>query len=248
MPVFDPEIDRLLYDDEDGMEVGLDEVQLLDDPAPKRVARLIALLEADDPYLVAQVTEVLAAWAVPEGLDSVEEAAKAGGPPGEPLTPHRLYGYDETLDRYAEAVKVALLNGASPTRVRRIYQQLLSVYGPVQFESRLKRALLKWKGEPLVAEVEQAIDRALGEGHPYMASQLLPVLARWDEGAFWAQLEHFEDLKPRTPDFRANIAEALGHIGGARARAQLEVLSGCDSAAVRDEARKALGAGRTGRR
>lgn len=235
-----PETEQLLYAGPDGEMIGLEEVQLLDDAPRERVERLEALLRADDRSLAAQATEVLAAWAIPSGLAAVEAAAKAGRQPGEALSPHRIHGYDETLDRYATAVQIGLLNGAPMDTARRIYRRMLAVYGPVKYESRLKYALLSWEGEPLAVETQEAILRTLRRGHPYMASQLLPVLARWDQPRYQAVAAAFDGSPAGTPDHRANIAQALGYIPSEAARAQLEALAHCGVDVVTDEVRKAL--------
>lgn len=230
---------KALYEDEYGEVIGIDEMQLLDEPPPGRVPQLRALLRGDDAWVAFQAAEVLTAWGDDEGMAYFERLVPDWPAEGRDYYPHRIYGYDDALDHVADAASVYLLSGGDAARATALFRALLARYGPVVFESRLKAALLK-RGDPALApDVRAAIARAEAQGRPYLASQLLPVLARWEGRAALPVLERFLDASDR-PNPRTNVAEALRYVDPAAAGPLLARLAADPDRVVADEARASL--------
>lgn len=236
----DPEAYRLLYEDEEGVPVGLDQVMLLS-PAPlDRVPTLKPLLEAEDQYVAFQAAMVLAAWGVDAGVLHLEGMIDHADPQAEPLMPHRIRGYENCYDLMADAVDCYEMNGGAPEVAIRIYGKLLALYGHFDFECALKDVLLNGHHRELIDLIERAFRRALGKSKIYLASQLLPLLAAWAPKTFWNLLPQIERRVGGTPDPANNIAEALGHIHTKESIDRLEALARDPKAVVANEAKAAL--------
>ncbi len=127
----------------------------------------------------------------------------------------------------------------------RVFGKLLALYGPCFFESKLKRALLRLDLPALAPDVRAALERALGLDRAYLASQLLPPLARWEGEAIRPLLAQILST-PRegcAPDPLSNVAEALGYLPGPDSRHQLEQYARSQYPAISEEARRALARG-----
>ena len=225
MALYSPEIQHLLYEDDAGRVIGLDKVQLLDPVPTARLAPVRALLSSPDEYLAYQAASVLTAWGDAAGLRHLEQLIDGRVDQRLTLAPHRIWDYDNGYDEMAWAVD---LYGLSPEVQRpaqlRVLGKLLALYGPCFFESNLKAALLDL--EPaLAAELAPAMRAALArtqeKGQLYLASQLLPPLARVDSAAARTLLDAFPGLlrkvvpKPSAGEadsIRANVLEALGYL------------------------------------
>lgn len=240
MPLSKEEIYHLLYEDDQGNVIGLDEVQLLDPPPLERAPALLELLKSDDLYLVYQAAIVLAAWGEEAGLDKIEELIDMRVHIYEEIAPQRIEDYDNVYDELAYAVHLYGLTGKRPEARERIYGKLLELYGPCWFESKLKYVLLKSDFSNLAPNVRAAIERALSLERAYLASQLLPVLARWEPFEAWQLAPRFINQPSQTPDPMANVAEALGYIKKPESEELLNHLSRHQDAAVAEEARKSL--------
>lgn len=243
MTAHSEDIQRLLYQDEDGRVVGLDEVQLLDPVPAGRIGPVRALLGAGDLYLAYQAALVLTAWGDPAGLSEIEAFVDARVDRQMEFAPHRIYDYDNVYDELAEAVYLFGLSSVDHRADRlRVLQKILALYGPCGFESKLKRALLRLDFPELAPDVRDALERALALGDVYLASQLLPPLARWEGEAVRPLLARVAAAPrdPRRPDPLSNVAEALGFLPGPDSRHRLEQFARSADRAVSDEARRAL--------
>lgn len=245
MTNYSPEIRHLLYEDEDGEVVGLDEVQLLDPVPTERIAPTRALLHSPDLYLVYQAALVLTAWGDPAGLLQIEAMVDARVDRQMEFAPHRIYDYDNVYDEMADAVYVYGLSSDAQQEDRlRVFRKLLALYGPCYFESKLKSALLRMEfAGVLVPEMRDALERAQGLGRLYLASQMLPPLARWEGEAVRPLLDRFMTApaeRERAPDPHANVAEALGYLPGLGSRRRLEQMARSLERAVAEEARASL--------
>lgn len=245
MTDYSPEIRHLLYEDENGAAVGLDEVQLLDPVPAERIAPTRALLHSADLYLVYQAALVLTAWGDPAGLLQIETMVDARVDRQMEFAPHRIYDYDNVYDEMASAVYGYELSSEAQREERlRVFRKLLALYGPCYFESKLKYALLKTELAPdLVPDMQDALTRAETLGHRYLASQLLPPLARWEGEAVRPLLEQFSapPVKPeRAPDPRANVAEALGYLPGIDSRRQLDQMAQSPQQSIAEAAQASL--------
>jgi|GEM_PF-1125863 len=225
MPRYSPEIDHLLYEDEAGTVVGLDEVQLLDPVPTTRIGPVRALLSSPDEYLAYQAATVLTAWGDAAGLRHLEQLVDGRVDQRLTLAPHRIWGYDNVYDEMARAVACyALSSDAEWPARRRLLGKLLALYGPCFFESNLKATLLGLKltlAAELVPAVRAALARTQAQGQLYLASQLLPPLARVEGAAARGLLDPFPALlrqaapQPSAGEadcIRANVLEALGHL------------------------------------
>lgn len=238
----DPRTYHLLYEDRDGSVIGVDEMQLLEEPIAERVPALRELLGSDDGYVAFQAAQILAAWGDADGIAYFERLVADWPAEGPGYYAHRIHDYDNTADLVAEAVHVYLLSGGDQGRVTRLFGALLGLYGPLQFESRLKDALLR-RGDPALADaVRQAVLRAANLGRPYLASQLLPVLARWRGDEALPLLDRFAAAADDRPSPRLNVAEALRYLPPADARPRLERLAADPDAVVAATARESLSA------
>ncbi len=240
MTFTESEVHHALYEDESGNEIGLDEVQLLDPVPVARTPVLQSLLGGPDLYRVYQAALILTAWANPHGLDKTEELVEKHICDEVELAPHRVEGYDNAYDEFAEAVHISGLSG-SPAEVRkRLYGKLLGLYGDALFESKLKHALLQSGFAELAHGVKAAMYRSLTNGHPYLASQLLPVLAKWTPAEAWNLISQFPRTAQLKPDPTANLAEALGYIDTPESQQLLRELRAHRDPAVAEEARRSL--------
>ena len=122
----------------------------------------------------------------------------------------------------------------------RIFGKLLRMYGPCAFESKLKHALLRSDFHGLSSEVLAAIERSLAGGHQYLASQLLPVLARWRPEEAKGLFGRFTSLPAQTPNPLVNVAEAWGYIKTAESKAALKKLSAHGDNVVAEQARESM--------
>ncbi len=240
MSVSASEIQRLLYEDEDGRIVGLDEVQLLDPPPLSRIPAVKSLLKETDLYVVFQAALVLAAWGDSEGLAKIEELINKRVHTIQEFAPHRIYDYDNVYDELAYAVYLYGLSSKHETDRKRIFEKLLRLYGPSQFESKLKYALLKSDFHELSPAVKEAIERAVALNRPYLASQLLPVLARWEPGKAWDLIPQFLSYPRQTPDPVLNVAEALGYINRSESKNLLRDLENSSDTLIAQKARESL--------
>ncbi|WP_223648956.1 hypothetical protein [Hymenobacter psoromatis] len=225
MALYSPEIQHLLYENDAGRVIGLDKVQLLDPVPTARLGPVRALLSSPDEYLAYQAASVLTAWGDAAGLRHLEQLIDGRVDQRLTMAPHRIWDYDNGYDEMAWAVD---LYGLSPEAQRpaqlRVLGKLLALYGPCFFESNLKAALLDL-ALPLAAELGPAMRAALARtqeaGQLYLASQLLPPLARVDSAAARRLVDAFPGLlrqaapKPSAGEadsIRANVREALGYL------------------------------------
>ncbi len=238
MPLSEAEIAHLLYESDDGEVVGLDEVQLLEPPPIGRIPAVRELLEHDDPYVAFQAAVVLAAWGERTGLARIERFIDERVHETTEIAPHRIKDYDNVYDELAYAVHLFGLSGEQTDDRLRILRKLLRLYGVCAFESKLKYALLRSEMRELLGDVREALERAWESRDEYLASQLLPVLARWDPEAAWALVPRFLEARDRTAV--ANVAEALASIDTPESRSLLERLAADPERAVATQAQESL--------
>lgn len=233
---------HLLYEDEGGKVVGLDEVQLLEPVPAERIPALRTLLVGEDERLRFEAAVVLAAWGDEEGISAIEELIDGRVDARVTISPHRIYGYDNVYDELAQATHRYGLSGGNRSTIKRIYRKLLGLYGPIRFESRLKYALLREEHltDEFYPDVVAAIERAFNSGEAYLASQLLPVAAKWRQDAAMRLIAPFVGRTRQVPDPAANVAEALKYIPSPESRAALVVLATHPDRAVAEEANESI--------
>ncbi|TGE28059.1 hypothetical protein [Hymenobacter metallicola] len=209
---YPPHIYQALYTDEAGEVIGLDEVQLLDPVPTARIPELTSLLASDDVYLAYQCGLVLAAWGVEAGVEYLGQLVDTRIDKLVELEPHRLSGEDNVYDVIAEALGIAVLSEYDQHQILLILGRILALYGECYFESRLKATLLRLDASALLPAIKQAVQLALEHKRYYQASQLLPVLAKYDTAYALAQVTQFEQLLGQDERIRYNLAEMREHL------------------------------------
>lgn len=212
MQIRKSDVEAALFTDEHGVVVGLDEVQLLEHPPEGRIAVLHEALGMDDLELRYRASIVLAAWGDDKGLNAIEDLIDIRIDELGVNIPHRILSYNNIFDELAYAVYLYGDVGQRTADQVRIYKKLLSIYGPCDFESKLKTALLCSEYKELFGDVENACRRSIDLGKKYLASQLLPVIARWDQATAWKLIPLFLEEAVVTPNPTANVVEALKYV------------------------------------
>ena len=144
-----------------------------------------------------------------QGLDDIERLIDLRIDTKEITVPHRIYGYNNIYDEFAYAVYLFRHSGRRVHDQKRIYSKLLELYGPCGYEWRLKSALLESGFRDLLPDVERACRRALAADRVYLASQLLPVTAKWVSERVWSLIPLFLRSLAQTPNPVAHVAVAL---------------------------------------
>jgi hypothetical protein len=197
-----------LYTDETGEVIGLDEVQLLDPIPVERIPKLMARLGDADLYLAYQCGLVLAAWGVREGVLYLQRLVATRVDKTADFELHRLWGQDKVYDMIAEALGIALLSGYAKREIVELIRNILKLYG----ERRLKQVLLDLEEPELFPLIKQAMSLALDHKRDYQASQLLPVLGRYDSRYARSQLALFEGLIMQDDRIRYNLDEMRNYL------------------------------------
>lgn len=202
---------QALYTNEEGQLIGLDEVQLLDPVPTGRIPALLPLLTTDDPYLAYQAGLVLAAWGVEAGVAYLRHLVDIRIDQTTELAPSRLTGEDNVYDVIGEALGLAVLSGYDEHAITTGLASVLGLYGECFFEGKLKNILLQLDLPNVLPAVKQAVQLALEHGRYYQASQLLPVLAKYDRPYALSQTALFEGLTAQDPRIAYNLAEMREH-------------------------------------
>lgn len=198
---------QALYTDEAGSVVGLDEVQLLDPVPAGRIPELLPLLAGSDLYLAYQAGLVLAAWGVEQGVDYLRHLVAIRIDKTAELAPGRLTGEDNVYDVIADALGLAVLSGYAEQPIESLLRSVLALYGECFFESKLKMTLLHRDFPELLLATKQAATLALEHDRYYQASQLLPVLAKYDYPYALTQVALYERLVAQDARIAYNLTE-----------------------------------------
>ena len=205
---YPPDIYNALYTDETGEVVGLDEVQLLDPIPRERIPVLVNLLTGEDLYLAYQCGLVLAAWGVEQGVRYIHHLVTIRIDKLANFEPHRLWGQDNVYDVIARALSITLrFTDYNKEEIITALSEILSLYGECFFESKLKYALIDSDVSQLLLDIKQAMQSALSHERYYQASQLLPVLAKYDKVYAFAQIDMFQKLIAKDKRIQYNLEE-----------------------------------------
>ncbi|HEX8660152.1 MAG TPA: hypothetical protein VF690_21590 [Hymenobacter sp.] len=197
-----------MYTDEFGEVVGLDEVQLMKDELSGRTELLTGLLRQNDLYLAYQCGLILAAWGISEGVDYLEYLVETRIDKTAEFESHRLWGEDNVYDVIAEALEIAAsVNNYDRFLIIRVLKKIIFLYGECFFESKLKQALINLNEQSLLPDIKQAMNLALDSERYYQASQLLPVLAKYDKVYAFAQVATFQNLIVKDKRIQYNLEE-----------------------------------------
>ncbi|MEZ0609897.1 hypothetical protein ACAW74_15370 [Fibrella sp. WM1] len=212
MSLFNEELNQLLYADQTGEIIGLDEVQLLDPIPEERIPAIIALLSADDLYAAYQAGLILAAWGVEAGVDFLHSLVIQRIDQTITLEPHRLWDEDNVYDVIADALSVAILSGYEVEKILTVIRPILALYGTCYFESKLKHVLVKLNTPALLPNIEEALQLALDNKRYYQASQLLPVIAHYNTASALSKLPTFRNLVSKDKRIKYNIDEMRAYL------------------------------------
>ncbi len=207
------EIYLLLYTNEDGEEIGLEEVQLLDPPIASRISDLIELLSNNDIYIVYQSTLILASWGINEGIEKLEEFIDTKIHRIGRIDPDRINGRDNVYDNLSEAVDYYELSGGDTRIIERLYKKILNLFPDQFFRGRIQVALQSSSvTSKLLFEISTAIEKTV-QNNLFQASLLLPALAKHDNKVAHEIIKrHFHPKKNLHKDAMENVAEALQFI------------------------------------
>jgi len=200
------------YIDEDG-NIGEDlyEVQLLDDISPERTQKLIALLGHQNEFITYQAMLILLAWGVDEGFDKLDNFIAEESK--EEFEPHRIYGEDNVYDVVSHALYISTYNTENEDKIIPYLKKILATYGDKFFESKLKYVLLNMeKATQLLPEIKVAITSALDNKRYYQASQLLPVIAKFDKTPVNKYAATFTPLIQKDKRIEYNLQEMKEHL------------------------------------
>ncbi|WP_298546286.1 hypothetical protein [uncultured Aquimarina sp.] len=179
------EIYNILYHyiDEDGNEgEDLREVQLMEDFSQERIDKLIELINHKDTYISYQSMLILIAWGLDEGFQELDKFIDNNLDTETKFEPHRIYGEDNVFDVISDALYISTYNTDDEHKILPYISQFLKIYGDKFFESRLKHVLLKMSlTKTFLLDIKLAIESAISNKRYYQASQLLPVIAKYQE-------------------------------------------------------------------
>lgn len=231
---------HLLYTDEFGDDVGLDEVQLLDPPLEERVPKLCEMLNSSNAYLSYQSALVLTAWGKDIGLNKVTQFIDTEIVSTFEFSPHRITDEDNVYDDLSYAIYLYGLSGGDRDKMLDVFKKILAIYPKYFFESKLKHGLIKTEFVELTFPIEKAIKETLSKGRVYQASQLLPVLAKLNPKKGWEMIPSFTSFSRVEPDPIINVTEALKYCSSKESINLLKQYSSSDSSIIADEAKKSL--------
>lgn len=231
---------KLLYTDEDGVVVGLDEVQLIDPPIIERVPALIDLLDSTNHLVVYESALILSAWGFDFGVDKIELMIDSDSSLPVELSPNRINGEDNCFDEMAYAIYLYGLSGGSMTKVKELFCKFLKIYPRHFFESKLKYVLLKSNICELADDVCMAIITTHKNGRIYQAGQLLPVLSLYNPSKGWGVISDLITNKDLMPYLAVNIAESLKFIKTMESLDLLRSLMQFSRSEVADEVQNSL--------
>jgi len=202
------EIRGLLYATDNDEEFGLDEVQLMEEIPVDRIPKLINLLDNESKFIAYQAMLILTAWNIEEGFKKASAFIKEQPDKDYEFEPHRIWGADEAYDYIANALYKATFNGRNVDDIIPFYIELLKLYGVKYFDSKFKRRLMKiGKRTELLPFIIKAINSALENERYFQASQLLPVIAKYEKSVINGYIKRFETLVKHDERIQYNLDE-----------------------------------------
>ncbi len=208
----DQEIYQLLYyykDEEDGTEgYDLSEVQLLDIDK-ERAEKLIKLLDNENLFIAYQSMLILIAWGYNEGFSKFDQFILERWDIKEKFSPNRINGEDNVYDEFSYAFLISTYNTISQAQLFPYFVKILDLYGISFFESKLKSVLLKLEIlSPLLSDtIEKGMISAIDNKRYYQASQLLPVVSKYNRLLLNKFEKIFKDLEDTDKRIKFNLDE-----------------------------------------
>lgn len=213
---------RLLYCDDSGETVGLEEVQLLDPWPTDRLGPLRTLLVEGDPTARFHSMLVLVAWGDSVGLEAANRFLHNKQDDASGISTHRLHGRNLAYDELADALGLSLANNVDRAEVTALAVQLLQLFRTEFFESGLERLLSALADPELQDEILRAIGDVSSQGRVQEASELLPALASINPDLTWRTIHNmFSNQDGYLPEALTGIAFAFGRIKTSEALEEL---------------------------
>ncbi len=236
------EQDHLFNDDAAGERVGQTAVSMLDPVPAERVPRMRLLLGHRDILVVLEAARVLTSWGDAVGLNKLEELIDVRVHRLAEFYPHSIYGYDNVYDVLADSLSDLRYRGNDLRREQRqrVFEKLLALYGEFEFRGELKGALLVCDFAQLEGPIDQAMTRAFHYQRTYLASQLLPPLARFNPARAVQRCPEFSGFARLSPNPEVNVAEALVYVPPEISRPQLEKLTQHRDKVIAQQAKSSL--------
>jgi hypothetical protein len=200
------------YKDDDGEEgYNLFNVQTLDDKDKNRIEILKGILNNEDKYIAYQAMLILLSWGIKEGVDKLNVFIEEKWQEKLEFEPHRIYNEDNVFDVIADALDIAWYNSTDRVWIIDKMKILLSFYGIMFFEGKLKKVLLKRDeiAKSLLIEIQTAMQSALLNKRYYQASQLLSVINKYDKNYVHSIIPEFEKLSQIDNRINFNLEELL---------------------------------------
>jgi hypothetical protein len=205
--------DALYYYKDDDGEEGYDlfNVQTSDDKDKNRIEILKGILNNEDKYIAYQSMLILLSWGVKEGVDKLNVFIEEKWYEKLEFEPHRIYNEDNVFDVIADALDIAWYNSTDRAWVIEKIKILLSFYGTMFFEGKLKNVLLKRDelAKGLLIEIKSALESSLLNKRYYQASQLLSVINKYDKNYVHSIIPEFEKLSQIDNRINFNLEELL---------------------------------------
>jgi len=212
----DKEINDLLYVDESGEISTLFDVQLMEDIPRDRIPKLIKLLKSKDKYISYQAMLLLIAWGIEEGYNQLDFFIENELDTIYEYEPHRIWGADNVYDYISESLEISTYNTKETQKIISYLNRFLSFYNEKFFDSKLKEVLLKIEHKlnqeskkVISANIIRAIDNTIKSEKYFQASQLLPVLAKYENSRVEQYVSKFIQLLKFDKRIQHNLDQLL---------------------------------------
>lgn len=241
---------RLLYCDDSGAVIGLDEVQYFEPHRRDRIEPLRQLFTSSDPTARFHSMLILVAWADPAGIDAANRYVHSNHHSTTSVSFHRLNGRDTSFDELADAFAIASIPNSQDEQINRdalrpIAKRFLVLFRTEFFEHGLERFLSSLADPTLEPEIVRAVQDAAASGHQRQASDLLPAVAVTNPELAWTTIPTFQHDGEPIPGTGTGLAKTLGRIHTPEATAALNQLLHSDQPGVAFAAELALRQHRT---
>ncbi|TPN88918.1 hypothetical protein [Aquimarina algicola] len=202
------------YIDEDGNQgEDLREVQLMENFSKERINKLIDLTSNEDQYISYKAMLILISWGIDKGFQKLDEFIDNKLDMVTEFEPHRIYGEDNVYDVISDALYISTYNTENEEKILPYIHQMLKMYGNNFFESRLKHVLLKMNlTKTSIDEIKSAVKASISNKRYYQASQLLPVLAKYDKESLNKYIDEFNNLSKLDKRINYNLEEVQEYI------------------------------------
>lgn len=197
-----------LFKDENGLEISIEDIQMLEDIPRERIPKYIELLSDEDKYTAYLSMLILIAWGIEEGFNEANKFIDNQYDNDYEYEPHRIWGADNVYDVIADAFYISTFNTNNQKSIFPYLKKLLALYGKKYFDSKLKYVLLDIvPDKELLPFILNAVQDALNEKTYFQASQLLPVIAKYNKEDAVPYIKTFEDLLQYDKRIQYNLDE-----------------------------------------